>query len=324
MSVFEDLQLGLADTALDALEASIALRVPPSEPVVLDRALYSRAREMASVAPFAAGYMATQQEADASLFATRANDRLTGLITQTQEAFSTRANGVGELAQLESDLRNFLGAVAPFAAVATRDLAEAAAQVREVKASLTALQEGFENIRADATAALEGAREAAAVLGTTALTEEYIRLASDHSHAARKWLWASAASASALVIGLVLMLGPASAAETTSEVVRTAFGKLSIGLIGAYAVFFCARSYRSHRHLATEYRARAAILSVSQALRVSVEDSSSQAMIMETAVLAAFSVPSSGLVKVSGEDDVSSTAMLAALLSRAGRESPTS
>ncbi len=321
MTLFSELGELLSPEAVSDLEARIAQHVPPAEPVTVERDAFKRAHELARSADNAMPYMDASVSGTATQFATLLRDSILELRDQTSTAFATRAAGVAKLQDVYANLQRFTGTLAPFAYVANADVDAVMQEISNSRAELKKSASELEALKEETRAALVGAREAAAERGTSALSREFDALANEHDGAARKWLWATGFSALLLGFVTVWLVASLDGAQDAAGVVRLALSKLSAVAVLGYALFFCVRNYRSHRHLSTEYRARATILTVAQALRSGVEDPAAQSTILQTAVLAALSVPRSGLVKHDGEDDSSTLALIATLTARSSRES---
>lgn len=313
MTYFTELASLLEDSALDEVQGNINRHVPETAPVLLDRAVLARGRAAALRADAVISYMDDQAASNATAAATQAKDQLLSLTDSLEVTFRQRESGIDHLNRIYMHIKTLVAIVTPYASALEQE------RIVVNEAKLRTAVDGLEAVRKRAAEALAAAQEAAAIRGSSALSSDFDELAKEHRRSARYWLGGTFFAASAVAALALYALLSTDGTAADFAYARILISKLSLGFVFVYGLYFCSRNYRVHRHLATEYRSRSAVLAAAQALRASVDDADSKSIVMQTAVLTALSVPATGLLKTDTNEDQTMAAVLAAIAARAPR-----
>lgn len=168
---------------------------------------------------------------------------------------------------------------------------------REAKGYLTTMREeagAFEQFmldaREDAKRALSAVREQAAEAGVSSTAEIFLSDSKEHGEQAGKWRKATialcciAAAATLAFLVAALMYQPPS----TAAAIQYIFAKMLVLSVISYAIFWCSRNYRAHKHNETLNMHRANALRTFKAYVEGTDDERVRDAILLQAAQAAF------------------------------------
>lgn len=169
---------------------------------------------------------------------------------------------------------------------------ESQARAAEVAASLDALE--------------ARAKTLVEQIGVGELAKHYGSEADEQASSARRWLWAVIVSGVlllAVVVWLFIETHGLGANPSWEQIARSLASKaLAIGVV-SYAVTFCSRNFRSHRHLEAVYRQRKASLNTYSAMASALqEDDEGRKVVLAELAKAVFAATDTGMTPSSAGD----------------------
>ena len=229
-------------------------------------------------------------------------DKLTDLIKQVQE-FTLNQNTPGDVCKkiitsvssAYDDVMNPLLLPLAFTATQATDYAkierEAKGYHTTMKAEADALAKFIANARSDAERALAAVKEQAAEAGVSTNAQIFVREAEKHEKSARAWLKGTIATASVTLIAAIAFLVTAFVYRPADlgAAVQYVVAKLLVLSTLSFAVFWCARHYRSQKHNETLNKHRANALMTFRAFVEGTSDERVKDAILLQASQAAFS-----------------------------------
>lgn len=170
----------------------------------------------------------------------------------------------------------------------------AASSFSSVESALDAAMTQIRDATEEAKLALGAIKDQAAMSGVSVNAKVFSEHALDHRTASKKWLWAAVLSAGFTIGAAVYWLESDHLASSIPSTIQYVFAKLILLSLLSYAMIWCGKNYRSHKHNETLNQHRANALMTFQAFVQGTSEQSIKDTILVHAAQAAFGMHPTG------------------------------
>ena len=182
------------------------------------------------------------------------------------------------------------------------------------------LDDLLEKSKNDAEKTLEAIHQASAFSGVSANSKAFETQARNHNDAAKTWLiqtYASVAITAAVAVFLFFSV-PQYTPESVPEAIQYVFAKIVLISTLTFAIVWCSKNYKSHKHNETMYEQKRTTLETFEAFYQGSEDQNVKNVILLQAAYAAFANQQTGF-ESAHEKDAPPTIQILDVLNKAVR-----